>query len=100
MAEAYKVEFTERAVKQLAQIAKADRNVILNDVRTQLLHQPNVETKNRKLLRENVLADWELRIGKYRVFYELEEENRIVRIVAVGHKEHNDLYIEGEKFSL
>ncbi len=100
MADECKVEFTERAVKQLEQFAKSARNVILDDVRLQLPHQPNVETKNRKLLRETVLADWELRVGKYRVFYDLDEEEKIVRIVAVGYKEHNDLYLEGEKFSL
>lgn len=100
MADAYQVEFAERAVKQLEQFAKSVRNVILDDVRAQLPHQPNIETKNRKPLRENVLSDWELKVGKYRVFYDINEDERIVRIVAVGHKEHNVLYIEGEEFSL
>lgn len=100
MADAYTVEFTERAVKQLKQFAKSVRNVILDDVRAQLPHQPSIETKNRKPLRENVLSDWELKVGKYRVFYDINEDERIVRIVAVGHKEHNVLYIEGEEFSL
>jgi mRNA-degrading endonuclease RelE of RelBE toxin-antitoxin system len=100
MAEAYKVEFTERAITHLEQFAKRTRNVILDDVRAQLPHQPNVETKNRKLLRGSTLADWELRVGQYRVFYDIDEGARVVRIVAVGYKEHNDLYIEGEKFEL
>lgn len=43
---------------------------------------------------------WELKAGKYRVFYDINEAEKIVRVVAVGHKEHNVLYIEGEEFSL
>lgn len=100
MAHDYKIEFTERAAKQLEQFSKPARGLILDGVRAHLLDQPNVETKNRKLLRENVLSDWELRVRKYRVFYDIDENEKIVRIVAVGYKEHNDLYIEGRKFSL
>jgi len=40
-----------------------------------------------------------LRIDDYRVFYDLEEEDQ-VKVVAVGHKEHNDLYIRGKKVEL
>jgi len=35
--------------------------------------EPIVETRNRKKLRPNPLAPWELRIGKARVFYDVEE---------------------------
>ncbi|MCI0486772.1 MAG: type II toxin-antitoxin system RelE/ParE family toxin [Blastocatellia bacterium] len=41
-----------------------------------------------------------MRVGKYRVFYDIDEPERVVRIVAVGYKDHNDLYIEGEIFRL
>ncbi len=100
MAEAYQVEFTERAVAHLAPFPKAARNVILDDIKAQLPYQPNVETRNRKLLRQNPLADWELRVGPYRVFYDIDEVARLVRLVAIGYKEHNELHIEGKKFDL
>jgi len=100
MTDKYKIELTERAVRQLELFAKPVRDLILDGVRLQLLDQPSVETKSRKLLRENVLSDWELRVRKYRVFYDIDENEKIVRIVAVGYKEHNDLYIEGRKFNL
>ncbi len=50
-------------------------------------------------MRANRLAQWELRIDNYRVFYDFEEDD-IVKVVAVGHKEHNDLYIRGRKVEL
>jgi mRNA-degrading endonuclease RelE of RelBE toxin-antitoxin system len=40
-----------------------------------------------------------LRVGKFRVFYELEEPTT-VKIVAVGHKEHNDLFVRGKRIEL
>jgi len=59
-----------------------------------------VETKNRKSLRDNPIAPWELRIGKYRVFYEVNEPGQMVSIVSVGHKEHNVLLIGGKEVQI
>jgi mRNA-degrading endonuclease RelE of RelBE toxin-antitoxin system len=49
-------------------------------------------------LRPNQRAPWELRIEDYRVFYDIEGDE--VKVIAVGHKEHNDLFIRGEKVKL
>ncbi len=62
--------------------------------------QPNVETRNRKLLRANPLAEWELRVDKFRVFYDMDTENETVLVKAVGVKIGNKLFIRGEEFSL
>ncbi|GAH69768.1 unnamed protein product, partial [marine sediment metagenome] len=37
----------------------------------------------------------ELRVGKYRAFYEIRGEN-LVRVLAIGHKEHNELFVRRE----
>jgi mRNA-degrading endonuclease RelE of RelBE toxin-antitoxin system len=52
------------------------------------------------LLRENPLADWELRVGEYRVFYDIDDDPGIVMILAIGVKSHNALRIEGEEIQL
>ena len=59
-----------------------------------------IETRQRKKLRDNPVASWELRIGKYRVFYEIHGMSRKVTIIAVGHKEHNTLFIRGKEVQL
>jgi len=100
MAENFTVEFTETAAEHLESYRKTDSNTVLDAIREQLPFQPTVETRNRKLLRDNPLADWELRIGKFRVFYEVDSDQAIVRIVPVGHKEHNKLLIGGEEIEL
>jgi mRNA interferase RelE/StbE len=53
-----------------------------------------------KLLRENPLADWELRVGEYRVFYEVLNDQDRVMILAIGIKSHNVLWIEGKEIPL
>lgn len=53
-----------------------------------------------KKLRPNDLAEWELRVEAFRVFYDVVPENEIVKVVAIGVKEGNDLFIHGEKYEL
>jgi mRNA-degrading endonuclease RelE of RelBE toxin-antitoxin system len=50
-------------------------------------------------MRPNPVAPWELRIGKYRVFYEI-IVGQTVRVLTIGHKEHNDLFIRGERVEI
>ena len=63
-------------------------------------HNAAEETRHRKLLRENPLADWELRVGRFRVFYDVDAANRLVRVLAVGVKAGNKLLIGGEEVAL
>ncbi len=69
-------------------------------MRAQLSDSPGVETRNRKRLRDNPIARWELRSGHYRIFYEVDETARQVTIVGVGHKDHNRLFIRGQEVQL
>ena len=96
----YQIDLTEEAKADLDCYTAFERKIITSEIRAQLTHQPLIETKNRKPLRENPIASWELRVGKCRVFYEVEETARIVTIVSVGHKEHNVLWIRGKEVQI
>lgn len=75
--------------------------IVFETVDEQLMYQPTVETKNRKPMRPNPLAPWELRIGDLRVYYDVEEEpEAVVYINAVGIKERNRVRIAGEVYDL
>jgi mRNA-degrading endonuclease RelE of RelBE toxin-antitoxin system len=39
-------------------------------------------------------------VASFRIFYDLEEENEIVKIEAVGYKQGNVLFIRGEEYRL
>jgi hypothetical protein len=78
-------------------------SVIQTTIESQLLHEPDVETRNRKPLKRPVAfgADWELRLGpdnRFRVFYQVNLERREVRVLAVGVKDRNRLYFGGKEF--
>jgi mRNA-degrading endonuclease RelE of RelBE toxin-antitoxin system len=75
-----------------------EQRIIAGGIRTYLTRDALVETDRRKLLEPNDLAPWELRVDKYRIFYDVEDDT--VHIIAVGYKEHNDLYIRGRKAEL
>ena len=77
--------------------------VIRAETEAQLLFDADVETLNRKPLKRPIAfgADWELRLGpnnSFRVFYQVNIEKREVRILAIGVKERNRLFIGGEEF--
>jgi hypothetical protein len=91
------------AVKQhLRAIETKFHPLIQSAIEAQLLHEPDVETRNRKPLKRPVTfgADWELRLGpdnRFRVFYQVNAEGCEVRVLAVGVKDRNKLFIGGEE---
>lgn len=97
---AYSLTLTEGALEDLQHLRKSDRQVILDAVAQQLVSGPTTETRNRKPLRPNKLAQWELRVGRFRVFYDAGASQGTVAVKAVGWKEHNKLFIRGKEFQL
>jgi mRNA-degrading endonuclease RelE of RelBE toxin-antitoxin system len=95
----YEISLTESAKKDIAFFEASDQRVIVAGIITHLKTDAEIETRRRKQLRPNPVAPWELRIDKFRVFYSIEEGAKL-KVVAVGHKEHNDLYIQRKKVQL
>jgi mRNA-degrading endonuclease RelE of RelBE toxin-antitoxin system len=78
---AYTIEFAQSVKEQLRALTARQRATVLGSTERQLFHWPLVETNNRKPLRPNPIAPWELRIGDLRVFYEVAaDEPDTVRI--------------------
>jgi mRNA-degrading endonuclease RelE of RelBE toxin-antitoxin system len=96
----YEIEYTLEARQDLNSLRRFEQQHIVDAIDAQLQYEPNVVTNNRKRLRPNELAEWELRVDNFRVFYDVRELVRIVRIVAVGYKRGNRLFIHGEEYEL
>jgi mRNA-degrading endonuclease RelE of RelBE toxin-antitoxin system len=96
----FTIDLSDDALEELRQFRKRDSTIILDEIERQLTYQPNVETRNRKPLRSHPLGEWELRVDKFRVFYDIDMENETVLIKAVGVKMGNKLFIRGKEFSL
>lgn len=88
----FEIRLSEGVERDLRTVKPHDRGRILDAMEEQLSHEPNVVTKNRKILVklippfEAVLPVWELRVGDYRVFYDVAEEEEAVYVRAVRHK--------------
>src|ERR1043166_9717097 len=96
----YEIIFEPDAIDHLRVFSARDRATVFEKVEEQLSYEPGKETRHRKRLRPNPLAPWEVRIGTLRVFYDIDEEVSEVRIVAVGRKRGNRLFIAGQEFLL
>lgn len=97
----YRVEYSPDAEEHLRLLTARQRTTVLDAVDEQLAHEPTMETRNRKPMRPNPLAPWELRIGDLRVYYDVDEEpERVVSVLAIGVKERNRVRIAGEVIEL
>lgn len=95
----FQVILTPSAEADLGYFKRFEQRLIADAFKRYLRDDADVESQHRKQLRDNPLAPWELRLGKYRVFYAIGPAST-VKIVAVGYKEHNDLFIRGQKVEL
>ena len=96
----HSIEFTSLSLEHLKAFKKNEQRLIVTEIEAQLTHQPHVEARNRKKMRTNKIAQWELRIGKYRVFYNLIEPGKTVVIEAIGFKIRSLLLIGGKRIEL
>ena len=96
----FDIDFSPEATEDLKSFRKFEQQEIIDGIQTQLKHEPTVETRNRKRLRPNEVAEWEVRVGRFHVFYDVDEGAGIVSIEAIGFKIGSQLFIRGEKRTL
>ncbi len=94
----YRIEMTPGFQAQFDRLAARERALVLQAVEVRLSYEPLKATRNRKPLRRNTLAPWELRLGDLRVFYEV--AGQTVRVIAVGRKRGSTVIIGGEEIQL
>lgn len=98
---AYAIEIARSVVAQIEALSGAERTRVLDGIEKQLTHELLRETGNRKPLRPNPIAPWELRLGSLRVFYDVSEGGKkIVHVLAIGKKVRNTVRIEGQEIKL
>lgn len=93
----YQVVFSEEAESHLQFLTVRDQRIVIDAIEEQLPYEPTVLTKNRQPMRSNPVAAWKLRIGNLRVYYDVEEPEQMVQILAIGIKERNKVKI-GDRY--
>jgi mRNA-degrading endonuclease RelE of RelBE toxin-antitoxin system len=89
----YEIVVHEFAVKELESLRPFERRRLIDEIRVQLTNEPDVPTRRRKCLVdltpsfEHEMPVWQLRVGDFRVFYDVQSEERRVNVRAVRRKE-------------
>lgn len=101
----FEIIFDAAVQAHFAAIERKDHSLILDAIEQQLAYEPNQKTRNRKALRipNSLNATWELRCGmnnRYRIFYDVAVDDRLVIVLAVGRKLGNRLMIADEEMEL
>ena len=82
----------ELALDDLDELRTYDRRLLEDAMEERLAHDPLVRTRNRKPLEsfvpawEHVQPIWELRVGDFRVFYDVEESAETVHVRRILRK--------------
>jgi mRNA-degrading endonuclease RelE of RelBE toxin-antitoxin system len=97
----YRVEYSPDAELHLRSLTARQQATVLDEVESQLRHQPMAETRNRKRMRPNPVAPWALRLGNLRVYYDVvQAPEPSVLIRAVGLKVRNRVRVGGKEIDL
>jgi hypothetical protein len=102
-ARSFTLHFAPEAIEHVTTIEKKYHGLLRRAIREQLGHTPTQQTRNRKPLEQPAPYDapWELRCGpdnRFRVFYEVDADSGAVRVLAIGVKDRNKLFIGGEEY--
>lgn len=96
--------FSPDARRQLLQLRVFDQRRIADAIRRQLVQSdPRVQTRHKFALDPPPeCADYELRVGDFRVLYRVEETESEPQIIValIGRKDRNRLIVEGEEYEL
>ena len=98
----FEIVFDECAIEHLDLVESKHDSVIRHAIETQLRSEPYIETRNRKPLRAPSTrgATWELRCGpknRFRIFYDIDLDARMVIVLAIAVKDRNELWIGKER---
>ena len=98
----FKLVYAAQVKTHLKAIERKYHSTIRQEMENQLRFEPDVETRNRKPLTRAVEfgADWEMRCGpnnRFRVFYEVNQAEREVDVIAIGIKRGNRVFIGDEE---
>ncbi len=80
----YRIEFTRRALIDLKSLRKTDQVTILDHIEQHLAHEPTFQSKSRiKSLRPGTFPPYRLRVGEFRVYYDVDETEEVVIVFGV-----------------
>ena len=85
----YRIFETNEFLKKIARISNPDKIFIQNKIKTyiypQLKQEPHYGINIKKLVNFNP-ATWRYRIGKFRLFYIINDDDKIIYILTIDNR--------------
>ena len=92
----FRIVVRPRAAAQVRRLRRVDAVAVLDGIETHLRHEPDRISRSRiKRLRGPQAATYRLRVGDFRVFYDVLETEVVV--IAVLHKRETAQLYQGEE---
>ncbi|HAH52324.1 MAG TPA: type II toxin-antitoxin system mRNA interferase toxin, RelE/StbE family [Balneola sp.] len=85
----WKVEFDDRARKELRKLDKQTQDRILKWLRTNLATEEDPR-RTGKSLKGRMKGLWRYRVGDYRIVSQIQDEQILILIIRIGHR--RDVY--------
>jgi mRNA-degrading endonuclease RelE of RelBE toxin-antitoxin system len=88
----YTIEYAASVSDDLSELTARDRVTILDRIEQQLTDEPARTTRSKKIIEglqppwEHEPPTWQLRVGEFRIFYDVNETNMRVVVRAIRHK--------------
>ncbi len=90
---AFEIRYSHESIQQLKRLRAFDRTTILDQIEQVLAVNPTMESKTRvKRLRQPAPTECRLRVGDFRVFYNVLED--VVEVVQILTKEEAEAFLE------
>jgi mRNA interferase RelE/StbE len=91
----YTIEFGPAAADEVRKLRKTDQVKVLAQCQSHLTHEPTKNSKSRiKRLQGDVFPPFRLRVDDFRVFYDVDEANKVVIIHGVVEKSEADEWLQ------
>ena len=84
---AFNILFTIESENYLAQLSAFHKKSIVTEIVQHLTHQPTTLSKSRiKQLRQPAIAEYRLRVGDFRVYYDVNSQENTVTVLRIWEK--------------
>ena len=91
----YEIVLRRSAIADMDRLRKHDATTIADAMEKHLQHEPRKESRSGiRRLRGVSDPDYRLRVGDYRVFYNVDDHARRVDVLRVMHKDETRSYYE------
>lgn len=79
----WNIEYTESASKEILSLDGGIKKIIKKAIEEKLMTDP---LKFGLPLRRNLISLFKLRVGNYRIIYQIKKTEVIILVIAVGHR--------------